>query len=102
MRAIAHIIHPGHAGVGDPGIVAEGVAMGLAWVALRMLTGDRAKYFGLIFGVAFATMLMAQQLSIFVGLMLRTARQVRDMEGADLWVVDGRTPQVGELSSRME
>ena len=39
------------------------------WVAWRMLTGDRAKYLGTIFGVAFGTLLIAQQTSIFVGLM---------------------------------
>jgi hypothetical protein len=31
-----------------------------------MLMGDRAKYFGLIFGVSFATLLMTQQVSIFM------------------------------------
>ena len=39
-------------------------------VALRILLGDRAKYVGLIFGIAFSTMLMSNQTSIFVGLML--------------------------------
>src|SRR5262249_40058984 len=39
-------------------------------VALRMLLGDRAKYMGLIFGIAFSTMLMSNQVSIFTGLML--------------------------------
>ena len=34
-------------------------------IALRMLTGDTAKYVGLVGGVAFAVMLMAQQASIF-------------------------------------
>jgi hypothetical protein len=40
-------------------------------VALKMLFGDRAKYIGLIFGIAFSTMLMSNQVSIFTGLMLR-------------------------------
>ena len=34
-------------------------------VALRILLGDRAKYIGLIFGIAFSTMLMSNQVSIF-------------------------------------
>ena len=33
----------------------------MSWIALRMLTGDRSKYLGLIFGVTFATLLMTQQ-----------------------------------------
>jgi putative ABC transport system permease protein len=45
-------------------------------VALRMLLGDRAKYMGLIFGIAFSTMLMSNQVSIFTRLMLRTASQI--------------------------
>ncbi len=57
------------------------------WVALKMLTGDRAKYLGIIFGVAFATLLMAQQLSMFVGIMLRTNSQVRDVQEPDIWVM---------------
>jgi hypothetical protein len=28
----------------------------MSWIALRMLMGDRAKYFGLIFGVSMATL----------------------------------------------
>ena len=47
-------------------------------IALRMLTGDTAKYVGLIGGVAFAVMLMAQQGSIFVGLMLGRLIRFKD------------------------
>ena len=35
------------------------------FVALKMLTGDRAKYVGLIFAIAFATFLLENQTSIF-------------------------------------
>ncbi len=65
-------------------------------IAWRMLTGDRAKYLGLVFGVAFAVMLMTQQASIFVGLMLRTAAQIIDVTDADLWVMDPRVIYVEE------
>ena len=47
------------------------------WIALKMLTGDRAKYLGIIFGVTFASLLMAQQASIFCGLMRHTTSQIR-------------------------
>jgi putative ABC transport system permease protein len=60
------------------------------WVALKMLTGDRAKYLGLVFGIAFATLLMAQQLSMFVGIMRRTTSQLRDVQEADVWVMESR------------
>jgi putative ABC transport system permease protein len=67
------------------------------WVALKMLTGDRSKYLGLIFGVTFATLLMSQQVSIFVGIMKRTASQIIDVRDADLWVMDNRVRYVDEV-----
>ena len=66
-------------------------------VALKILLGDRAKYIGLIFGVAFSTMLMSNQISIFAGLMLRTASQILDAREADIWVMDPRVEYVDEI-----
>ena len=57
-------------------------------VALKMLTGDRLKYFGLIAGMAFAAMMIAQQASIFVGLKSQTGTFIRDNSIVDLWVID--------------
>jgi putative ABC transport system permease protein len=62
-----------------------------------MLFGDRAKYLALVFGVAFATLLMSQQVSIFLGLMKRTANQVLDVHEADIWVMDPRVRYVDEV-----
>lgn len=68
----------------------------MGWIAIRMLTGDRVKYLGLIFGVAFSTLLIAQQMSIFVSLVLRGAVPVYQVEPADIWVMDpaGRTAEI--------
>ena len=66
-------------------------------VALRILLGDRAKYIGLIFGIAFSTMLMSNQISIFAGLMLRTAGQILDAREADIWVMDPRVEYIDEI-----
>ncbi len=66
------------------------------WVAVRMLVGDTAKYVGLVFGISFATLLMAQQISIFVGIMARTASQVTDIRDASLWVMDNKTRFIDE------
>lgn len=68
-------------------------------VAIKMLLGDRAKYLALIFGVAFATLLMSQQVSIFIGLMLRTANQVLDVREADVWVMDPRVRYADEVEA---
>ncbi len=66
-------------------------------IALKMLFGDRAKYFGLVFGIAFSTMLMSNQVAIFAGLMLRTASQILDVREADIWVMDPRVEYVDEI-----
>jgi putative ABC transport system permease protein len=58
------------------------------WIALRMLTGDPAKYLGLIFGVTFATFLMSQQVSVFMGILMRTGNAILDVQDADIWVMD--------------
>jgi putative ABC transport system permease protein len=68
----------------------------MTWIALRMLMGDSAKYFGLIFGVAFATLLMAQQVSIFMGILKRTASQVLDVRDAEIWVMDNKVRFIDE------
>jgi putative ABC transport system permease protein len=67
------------------------------WIALRMLMGDRAKYFGLIFGVSFATLLMTQQVSIFMGILTRTASQIVDIRDAEIWVMDNKVRFIDEV-----
>jgi putative ABC transport system permease protein len=61
------------------------------FVALRMLVGDRAKYFGLIFAIAFCTFLLENQTSILVNLLKRTASQILDVTDAEVWVMDPQT-----------
>ncbi|HEX8511778.1 MAG TPA: ABC transporter permease [Allosphingosinicella sp.] len=62
----------------------------MGWIALRMLTGDKVKYYGLIFGIAFSTLLIAQQSTLFVNLMLRASAAIWDVTDADIWVMDSR------------
>src|SRR5579863_2926970 len=69
------------------------------WVALQMLTGDRAKYLGLIFTIAFSSFLIAQQISIFAGIMNRTRSQILDVPDADVWVMDPATQYFDEVYS---
>jgi putative ABC transport system permease protein len=61
------------------------------FVALRMLTGDRAKYFGLVFAIAFCTFLLENQTSIFANILRRTASQMLDVTDAEVWVMDPQT-----------
>jgi putative ABC transport system permease protein len=67
------------------------------FVAIRMLTGDRGKYLGLIFAIALSSFLIAQQSTLFLGLMDRTRSQIRDVGEADLWVMDRATQYIDEI-----
>ncbi len=57
-------------------------------VALKMLMGDRAKYVGILIGLTFASLLITQLSSTFVGLMTRTFGFITDASQADIWVMD--------------
>jgi len=57
-------------------------------IAIKMLMGDRLKYFGLLAGMSFAAMMIAQQASIFVGLISQTGTFIRGLPYVDLWVMD--------------
>src|SRR5262245_417631 len=56
-----------------------------------MLTGDRAKYFGLVFAIAFCTFLLENQTAIFANILKRTASQILDVTDAEVWVMDPKT-----------
>ena len=66
------------------------------WLALRMLTGDRSKYLSLILSITFATLLMSQQVSIFMGIVTRSASQIIDVRDADIWVMDNKVRYIDE------
>ena len=74
----------------------------MGWVALKMLTGNRAKFFGIILGVTFAALLIAQQASIFCGLMLLTTSQIRDIQGAEIWVMDANVQFIDDIKPMSE
>jgi putative ABC transport system permease protein len=64
-------------------------------VALQMLYGDRAKYAMLISGVCFSTILMAQGLAMFFGI-LGFSYATLDNARAPIWVVDPKVEQVAD------
>src|SRR3954454_17071747 len=74
----------------------------MSWIALKMLVGDRAKFFGIVMGLTFAALLITQQGSIFCGLMLRTAGQITDITGADLWVMDPTVRYIDDVKPMLE
>jgi putative ABC transport system permease protein len=74
----------------------------MLWIALKMLTGDKAKFLGIVLGLTFASLLIYQQGSIFWGLMLRTAGQISDITGADLWVMDANVRYIDDVKPMIE
>lgn len=66
-------------------------------IAIKMLLGDRVKYLGLIFGVTFSTLLIAQQVSIFISLIARSAAAIDAVSEADIWVMDKRVRYIEEV-----
>jgi putative ABC transport system permease protein len=69
----------------------------MLWIAWKMLIGNRVKYLGIVFGVVFAALLIAQQASTFCGLMLLTISQIRDTAGPDIWVMDRKVQFVDDI-----
>jgi putative ABC transport system permease protein len=74
----------------------------MLWIALKMLTGDRAKYLGILAGVTFAALLIAQQASIMCGLLLRTTSTIQDVADVDIWVMDADVAFIDELKPLVE
>ncbi len=60
-------------------------------IALKMLFGDKVKLLGLVAGIAFSTLLMAQQGGFFIGLISRSANFVLDARDVSIWVMDPLT-----------
>lgn len=67
-------------------------------IALKMLMGDRARYIMLISALTFASLLMTQQSSVFMGLMRWTTATLRNTS-APIWVMDPKVDQVNETKS---
>ncbi|MGA8165573.1 MAG: ABC transporter permease [Waddliaceae bacterium] len=65
-------------------------------IALKMLTGDKGKYFLLVSALSFASLLMTQQGAIFLGLMRWSTSTIRNTNAA-IWVMDPVVEQVNEV-----
>jgi putative ABC transport system permease protein len=71
-------------------------------IALEMLIGDRAKFFGILMGLTFASLLITQQMAIFIGLMTRTYGFVTDAQLPDVWVMDEKVQFVDDMKPLQE
>jgi putative ABC transport system permease protein len=66
-------------------------------IALKMLIGNRGKFYAMIFGVALTSLIITQQSSIFLGLMSRTVGFIFDTPQPDLWVMDPKVQFVDDI-----
>ena len=66
-------------------------------IAVKMLTGNRGKYFAIIVALAFTSFVMTQQPATFVGIMARTYSFMTDIGRVDLWVMDPKVQYVNDL-----
>jgi putative ABC transport system permease protein len=66
-------------------------------IALKMLIGDRGKFLGIIMGLTFASLLITQQSSIFIGLMTRTYGLITDLSQPDIWVMDPKVQFIDDV-----
>ena len=57
-------------------------------IALKMLVADRAKFTGLLFGIAFTSFLVTFAASYFCGFMTRGFSLISENGAADVWVMD--------------
>lgn len=67
------------------------------YIALKMLMGDKGKYFGIIMGLTFASLIMTQQPAIFLGLMSRSHSFISDVGLPDIWVMDTKVQFVDDI-----
>jgi putative ABC transport system permease protein len=68
-------------------------------IALRMLAGDRGKYAGLLFGIAFTSFLITFAASFFCGFMTRGFALISDIPAADVWVMDPAVESVEQTTN---
>jgi putative ABC transport system permease protein len=58
------------------------------YIAFKMLVGDRAKYAGLLLGIAFTAFLVTFAASYFAGFMTRGFALIAENGATDVWVMD--------------
>lgn len=71
----------------------------MLYIAVRMLLGDRAKYAGLVFGIAFTSFLVTFASSYFSGFMTRGFALITENQFADVWVMDPMVNSVEQTTN---
>ncbi|MEM8727704.1 MAG: ABC transporter permease [Chlamydiota bacterium] len=69
----------------------------MLFLSLKILTGDKAKFIGIILGLSFASFIIVQQAAIFTGLMARTFGFITDTSQPDIWVMDEKVQFIDDI-----
>jgi putative ABC transport system permease protein len=65
-------------------------------IALKMLVEDRAKFIGMVLSLALSTVIITQQMAIFLGLMRRTYQVIQDTPQAEIWIMNQSVKMVDD------
>ncbi len=71
----------------------------MLYIALKMLMGDRAKYTGLLVGIAFTAFLVTFAASYFAGFMTRGFALIAENGTTDVWVMDPAVTSVEQTAN---
>jgi putative ABC transport system permease protein len=69
-------------------------------IAIKMLLSDRAKYFGLVLGIGFSTLLITNQGGIFLSVLQQSVRSINQNPQADVWVMKPEVESI-EMAQQM-
>lgn len=69
------------------------------FIGLKMLVGDRAKYIGLLLGIAFTAFLVTFAASYFAGFMTRGFSLIAENGTIDVWVMDPAVTSVEQTAN---
>lgn len=78
------------------------IELGMLYFAIKMLVGDKAKYWGIMAGLTFASFIVTQQAAIFLGVMDRTYSFISDTPLPNIWVMDRTTQYIDDVKGLKE
>lgn len=65
--------------------------------SIKILMGERLKYYGIILALSFGSFIITQQAGIFIGLMSRTYGFIADTSQPDIWVMNRNVQYVDDI-----
>lgn len=71
-------------------------------IAIKMLVEDKAKFIGMILGLSFSSLIIVQQMAIFLGLIRRTHSAISDTPQAHVWVMNPSVKMIDDINNLRE